>query len=535
MKALLIFPVFAKSFWSFEKTLELTGYKSQLPPLGIITVAALLPKSWDIKLVDRNIREIAPEEWAWADMVMFSGMIAQRVDLLEQIREAKRRGKSVAVGGPYATALPEEVSGAGADFLVLDEAEITLPLFLNDLERGQSSGTYRSDGVRPDVTTVPIPRFDLLDLNAYAEMSVQFSRGCPFNCEFCDIIVLYGRRSRTKTPEQMLAELQALYDAGWRRAVFIVDDNFIGNRREVKRFLRSLKPWLAQHEYPFSFFTETSVDLAQDDELMRLMVECRFGTVFLGIETPDAASLEQCNKHQNIREPLADSVLKIIRAGLRVMGGFIIGFDGEQPGAGARLVDFVEQTTIPAAMLSMIQALPHTALWHRLKKEGRLLPEVGDVHQTTLLNFVPTRPISEIAREYVQAYEKLYDPTALLNRTYRHYLMLGKARIAHTRDARKENKGIYYNKFPLKALLTICWRQGVVRQSRWPFWRNLASLLWKYPAVVPSYLSVCAYGEHFVEYRNTVCSQIEARVAASGFSPAFDDIYSDKTYANASK
>ncbi|HCF29079.1 MAG TPA: B12-binding domain-containing radical SAM protein, partial [Cyanobacteria bacterium UBA11049] len=230
MRVLLLNPIFPKSFWSFDKTLELIGRKVTIPPLGIITVAAILPQTWEFRLVDRNIRSETEADWNWADLVIVSGMIVQKTDMLHLFSEAKRRGKLVAAGGPYVTSVPEAAQEAGVNFLVLDEGEITLPMLVEALERGETSGTFTANGAKPDVSQTPIPRFDLLDLNAYSDMAVQFSRGCPFQCEFCDIIVLYGRKPRTKTPAQMLAELQVLYDLGWRRAIFMVDDNFIGNK-----------------------------------------------------------------------------------------------------------------------------------------------------------------------------------------------------------------------------------------------------------------------------------------------------------------
>jgi len=250
MNILLVYPRFPKSFWSFDKTLELVNFKAQLPPLGLVTVAAILPQTWNFKLVDRNVRAVQPEEWQWADIVLVSAMIVHRVDFLEAIQTAKGYGKRVAVGGPYPTALPQEAMAAGADFLILDEGEITLPMFVEAVARGDSHGTFRSNGEKPDVTGTPIPRYDLLELDAYAEMSVQFSRGCPFQCEFCDIIVLYGRKPRTKSPQQLLAELQCLYDLGWRRSIFMVDDNFIGNKRNVKLLLQAMKPWMEERGYP---------------------------------------------------------------------------------------------------------------------------------------------------------------------------------------------------------------------------------------------------------------------------------------------
>jgi len=509
MRVLLLYPRFPKSFWSFEKTLALLDRKAMLPPLGLVTVAAILPQEWEFKLVDRNIREVTQAEWDWAELVILSAMIVQKEDLLEQIRVAKGQGKRVAVGGPYATALPDEVSDVGADYLILDEGEITLPMFIEAIAQGQTSGVFRANGEKPDVTGTPIPRFDLLEFDAYSEMSVQFSRGCPFQCEFCDIIVLYGRKPRTKTPAQLLAELERLYELGWRRSIFMVDDNFIGNKRNVKLFLKELQPWMVEHGYPFSFATEASVDLAQDQELMDAMVQCNFGAVFLGIETPDESSLTLTQKHQNTRDSLSEAVLAITRSGLRVMAGFIIGFDGEKSGAGQRIVQFVEKTAIPTALFSMLQALPDTALWHRLNKEGRLREKSANINQTTLMNYVPTRPLEEIAQEYVDAFYQLYDPVRFLDRAYRHYRLLGEA--TYPKKGKRARKPI--NWVTIRALLTIAWRQGVVRETRWQFWRNLWNMWRHNPGGISSYLSVCAQIEHFVEYREIVKREIEQQVS----------------------
>ncbi len=509
MKVLLVYPIFPNSFWSFQKTIALLNYKAMLPPLGLVTVAAILPQEWEFQLVDRNVRPVTEAEWDWADLVIFSAMIVQKEDLLDQIQEAKRRGKRVAVGGPYPTALPDEPLSVGTDYLILDEGEITLPLFVQAINRGDRTGIFRSEGEKPDVTTTPIPRFDLLKFDDYAEMSVQFSRGCPFQCEFCDIIVLYGRKPRTKTPSQILAELEYLYQLGWRRSIFMVDDNFIGNKRNVKLFLKELKPWMIEHKYPFSFATEASVDLAADQELMDLMVSCNFGAVFLGIETPDEASLTLTQKYQNTRDSLGEAVQAIARSGLRVMAGFIIGFDGEKSGAGARIVKFVEQNSIPTALFSMLQALPHTALWHRLEKEGRLRIKSANINQTTLINFIPTRPVEEIAREFVEAFWELYDPEKFLDRAYRHYRILGEA--TYPKKGKTIKKKL--NWVNIRALLIICWRQGVVRQTRWQFWRNLYQMYRHNPGGISSYLAVCAQIEHFLEYRQIVRAEIETQVA----------------------
>ncbi len=501
MRVLLLYPLFPKSFWSFEKTLALVDCKALMPPLGLITVAAILPQEWEFKLVDHNIEEVTESDWDWAELVIISGMIVQKNDMLAQIAEAKSRNKLVAVGGPYATTSPQEVESA--DFLVLDEGEITLPMFIAAIERGDRSGVFRSTE-KPAVTETPIPRYDLLDLTAYDNMSVQFSRGCPFQCEFCDIIVLYGRKPRTKTPEQLLAELECIYDLGWRGAVFMVDDNFIGNKRNVKLLLKELKVWMQEKEYPFGLTTEASVDLAQDDELMKLMVECNFKKVFLGIETPDQDSLALTSKFQNTRDPLTESINKITTAGMQVMAGFIIGFDGEKAQAGDRIVQFVEQTNIPLAMFSMLQALPSTALWDRLEKEGRLLNGSANINQTTLMNFVPTRNIEDIANEYVNAFWKLYDPANYLGRVFRYYMMLGS--VQNSKSLRPSWKTI-------RALGLILWKQGVVAQTRLLFWKNLIQVLLKKPRQLEIYLTLCAYLEHFTEYRFIVKEQINTQLA----------------------
>lgn len=504
MRTLLIYPRFPQSFWSFERALALVNRKALLPPLGLITVAALLPQEWEFRLVDRNVRDVTEAEWEWADLVILSAMIVQKEDFGEQIRAAKQRGKRVAVGGPYATSLPQEAAEFGADFLILGEGEITLPMFVEAIERGETSGTFTTDE-KPDVTSTPVPRFDLLEMDAYDNMSVQFSRGCPFQCEFCDIIVLYGRKPRTKTPAQLIAELERLYELGWRRSIFLVDDNFIGNKRNVKLLLRELKIWMEEHNYPFFLNTEASVDLAQDEELMEMMAECNFNAVFLGIETPDTDSLAVTKKFQNTRDPLVESVQNIMRHGLRVTAGFIIGFDGEKPGAGERVVQFVEETAISLAMFSMLQVLPDTALWHRLKKEGRLLDERGNINQTTLMNFVPSRPIEAIAQEYIHAFWQLYDPQKYLDRTYRQFLLMGEPK--HKTTLRKPSWVV------IRAMLTIFWRQGVLRKTRWTFWRYLVHIMIAKPRNWQYYLSICALGEHFLEYRQLVDQQIKAQLA----------------------
>ncbi len=523
MRTLFVYPEFPKTFWSYEKILELVNRKVLLPPLGLVTVAALLPQQWQMKLVDRNVREVTEEEWNWAELVVISGMIVQKSDMAVQIGKAKERGLPVAVGGPFASSTPDAPELNLADFKVLDEGEITLPMFIEAIERGDTNGRFSSNGEKPDVTSTPVPRFDLLELDAYDSMSVQFSRGCPFQCEFCDIIVLYGRKPRTKNPEQLIAELQALYDLGWRRSIFLVDDNFIGNKRNAKLLLPAMREWLSERGYPFSFATEASVDLAADEELLQLMAECRFESVFLGIETPDEASLSVAGKHQNTRSSLEEAVDRITSYGIRVMAGFIIGFDGEQAGAGDRIVRFVSLTGIPAAMMGMLQALPNTGLWHRLEKEGRLIQEKADakgVNQTNLLNFVPTRPIREIANEYVQAFCQLYEPNAYIDRVTHYYLKMGKPRWHAFYKAEKSDQSSLPSLTDIRALSIVVWRQGFKRNTRFRFWKSLAIIAMRNPKLLEQFLVVLAHNEHFQEYRGVVTKEIQDQMASLPLEPA---------------
>lgn len=497
MKALLLYPKFPQSFWSYDRTLAMAGLKAHIPPLGIITVAALLPQDWQIRFYDRNVDLETDADWEWCDLVILSAMLVQKSDFHALIQKAVRLGKKVAVGGPYPTSVPQDALNSGADYLILDEGEMTIPLFLNAIAESKPQGIFRS-AEKPDVTTSPLPRFDLLQRDAYFSMSIQFSRGCPFNCEFCDIISLYGRKPRTKEPSQALAELQFLYDLGWRGSLFIVDDNFIGNQRNVKRFLRELIPWMEQHHYPFSFITESSVNLAEDEELLALMGQAGFYAVFLGIETPDQDSLAVTRKVQNTRNPLIEACHKINEAGLVIYAGFILGFDGEKSGAGDRIQAFVEQTSIPQPMLGILQAIPNTALWDRLKQEQRLVEGMGGTEfgdQNSLMNFIPTRAIAEIGKEYVEAFWKMYTPSAYLRRCFQQCMKLGSF------NSNKQTLQIPWAK-QWRLLVQIIWHQGIKRsQIRKQFWQQLWTIFRQKPQSLTIYLVLCATGEHFWEYR----------------------------------
>jgi radical SAM superfamily enzyme YgiQ (UPF0313 family) len=529
MRVLLVYPRFPQTFWSFDRAVALMGHRVLLPPLGLITVAALLPQTWDFRLVDCNIRAVDENEWRWADLVILSAMLVQKNDLADQIELAKAHGCRVAVGGPFATSTPEAPELAQVDYLVLDEGEITLPLLVEALERGDTGGRLTAGGEKPDLEATPPPRFDLLELNAYAMMAIQFSRGCPFQCEFCDIIVLYGRKPRTKTPQQLIAELEALRSLHWRGEIFLVDDNFIGNKRNVNRLLAELEPWQEQRGYPFSFTTEASIDLAADPELIERMTACGFNRVFLGIETPDTGSLSGAGKHQNTRSPLLEAVQTITEAGLLVMAGFILGFDGEQAGAGERIVAFVEESGIPLAMVGILQALPNTALWHRLEREQRLLKLDPQVEaslrgrfdagvQTNLLNFLPSRPMEEIAAEFLDAFDRLYEPATYLARVQRYASRLG-SRQTRRRPSIQGVLGHLGRPAAVAGLLTMIWRQGVRRPSRGLFWRCLLDTLRHRPQLLDQVLWMCLLNEHFLEYRALVREQVQGQLRWSQAHP----------------
>jgi radical SAM superfamily enzyme YgiQ (UPF0313 family) len=503
MKALLLWPRMPNSFWSYQETLDMAGLRATNPPLGLITVAALFPANWELRVCDRNVRCETDADWDWCDVVIISAMVIQRQDFCDLIHKGVTLGKKVAVGGPYPTSYPEVALEAGAQYLILDEGECTVPQFIEALDAGAEQGIFRSTE-KPDVTQTPIARFDLLDLNAYLAITVQFSRGCPFQCEFCDIINLYGRKPRTKTPAQMLQEFDTLYTLGWRRYVFVVDDNFIGNKRNAKLFLRELIPWMAAHRYPFRLITEASLNLAEDDELIDLMVKAGFVMVFMGIETPDVESLVGINKMQNTRQSLIESCHKITRAGLQIMSGFIMGFDHEKAGAGDRIRQFIQETGIPQAHFSLLQALQNTTLWTRLRQEGRLQRGSGTVHQGSIMNFVPTRPVAEIAREYIDAFWQIYEPESYLERTFRHFMMMKHWRGQSDRAMTSEEWRLFGR---------LLWRQGMVRSVRFRFWWQLIAIALCKPRLLPEYLAALGIGEHFFNYRYEVRAELEQQLA----------------------
>jgi len=421
---LLIYPRFAGgTFWNFAATCEVFGARYPAAPLGLITVAALLPSAWAIRLVDRNAEQLTDGDLEWADLVMTGGMLPQQYDTLEIIDICRAGGKPVVVGGPSVTSSPHLYKRA--NFRVLGEAEGIIDKFITAWEAGATEGVFEAEKFTVDVTKTPIPRFDLLKFDHYLHVGVQFSRGCPFTCEFCDIIELYGRVPRAKTNAQMLAELEALYQLGYRGHVDFVDDNLIGNKKAVRSFLLDLRSWLEQHDYPFEFTTEASINLADDTHFLQMMSETNFVGVFVGIESPDTDTLIMAKKKQNTRRSLVESIHKIYAAGLFVHAGFIVGFDTEKNAVADAMVDLIEEAAIPVCMVGLLYALPNTQLTRRLEREGRLYPEPdvipkGNVDQCTHgLNFDTLRPKQEILLDYKRVLERIYDPVAFAGRLRR--------------------------------------------------------------------------------------------------------------------
>lgn len=409
--ALLVYPRFPPSYWGFQYALELMGRRSAMPPLGLITVAAMFPDHYRLRLVDLNVAELTDEDLDWADLVLTSTMVVQRRSLQEVIARCNRRGKPIGVGGPHPTSFFAEIPDA--DYYLLDEVEETFPRFLADWEAGRAQRTYRP-AAKPAITLTPVPRFDLLDLGAYSSMALQFSRGCPFDCEFCDITKLFGRLPRTKSNEQMLAELDRLYEIGWRGPVFLVDDNFIGNKREALRLLPAVAEWQRARRYPFSFFTEASVNLAKLEPLMDAMVDAGLGMVFLGIESPNPEALKQTKKTQNTDKEdehfLLHAVRTIQRKGIEVSGGFILGLDGDGPEVFDAQVEFIQEAGIPRAMVGLLTALRGTDLYSRLEAEGRLLGESTGNNVEIALNFQPQLDPQVLIDGYRRVLGSLYDP-----------------------------------------------------------------------------------------------------------------------------
>ncbi|MFH0825015.1 MAG: radical SAM protein, partial [Pseudomonadota bacterium] len=432
MKALLVYPTIPETFWSFKHILKFVRKRAAHPPLGLLTVAAMLPLDWDIRLIDMNAEPLTDELLRWADTVFISAMLIQKESAREVTDRCHAIGKRVVGGGPLFSSVTDEF--LDLDHLVLNEAEVTLPPFLKDFAEGRAKHVYRSDK-RPDIRNTPLPRWDLINIKHYASLSVQYSRGCPFNCEFCDIVILNGRVPRVKSTEQMIREFNILYNMGWRGRLFVVDDNFIGNKVKVKSLLRGLITWQESHRFPFRLYTEASVNLAEDEELMTLMSRAGFDSVFLGLETPEEESLKECGKHQNSGMDMLEAVKTIQSHGMEVMGGFIVGFDNDPPNIFDRQIKFIQSGGVVKAMVGILNALPGTRLYERLRSEGRLIEYSSGNNCDGSLNFIPKMGAQTLRDGYQSLLNYLYSPKMYYDRVLQfleHYQPARSHRIDRT-------------------------------------------------------------------------------------------------------
>ena len=501
-RCLLIHPKFSPySFWNFVEVSKIVGAKYQAAPLGLMTVAALLPQEWEIKLLDTNVEPLLDEHFEWADLVFTGGMLPQQIGIIDIINLAHQKNKPVVVGGPDPTSQPHLYKSA--DYLVLGEGEVTIPIFLNELANGSKSGKYVTSEYA-DMTKAVVPRFDLINFDNYIHLNIQFTRGCPFNCEFCDIVELYGRKPRSKTPEQMVRELQVLYDLNYNGHIDIVDDNFIGNKKAVKETLRAIKDWSELNNYPFYFGTEASINLADDEELLQLMRAADFRLVFTGLETPEDEVLEKANKKTNMNRSIVEATKKISSYGMVVNAGFIIGFDNENSQTAERMNAFIQDTGICVAMLGLMYALPNTMLTKRLQREGRLFEEFSiftdsntQVDQASSgLNFITLRPRINILKDFIAVISYIYKPEHYYERIIRTCLNL-----KVTNKYKPNLKKIIKNLRSFRRIVSQIGFNGITGKL---FWKMFFTVLLKNPKAIEWGVSLSAMFIHFYNHSNFI-------------------------------
>jgi len=483
MKVLLVYPPTPDTFWSFQYVMRFVSKKAAFPPLGLVTIAGQLPHHWQLKLVDMNVQRIRDTDIAWADYVFVSAMIVQQDAVRSVAMRCRERGKPVIAGGPLFTtgheAFPE------IPHFVLGEAESVMPKLISDMEHGTVQRCYQASD-HPDLRQVPVPRWDLVELKHYSTMAVQFSRGCPFNCDFCDIIVMSGRVPRTKTPGQLIAELEALRSHGWKDMVFVVDDNFIGTKAQTRALLREIIRWRQNTGTAMGFLTEASVNLADDPELCALMVRAGFKKVFVGLETPSSDALQECHKVQNTNRDLVESVKTLQRAGLEVMGGFIVGFDSDQNDIFRRQFDFIQRSGVATAMVGLLTALPKTRLYQRLSGEGRILHATQGNNTSATLNFLPKLNREFLLNGYRDLMRRLYEPRTYYRRI-RTFLKHHRPQGPATRLSRSD----------LQAFVKSFWWLGVCHRGRLDYWRLCVATAFSRPRQFRHAVELAIIGYHF--------------------------------------
>lgn len=485
MKVLLVYPRYPVTYWGFQYALKFVSKKAAFPPLGLLTVAAILPDEIEKKLIDMNVEKLTDEDILWADYVMISAMVVQKDSVRQVIDRCRFLGVKTVAGGPLFTSEPELYDNI--DHLVLNEGEITIPLFLADLERGEAKHLYTTQKW-PDLRTSPIPRWDLLNVKKYASLNLQYSRGCPFNCEFCDITSLYGNIPRTKDTSQMLAELDAIYDSGWRGTVFFVDDNFIGNKKKlINDLLPAVADWMEMRNYPFNFLTEASINLADDERLMGMMVKAGFHAVFIGIETPDEESLAECKKTQNKNRDLISCIRKIQRSGMEVQAGFIVGFDSDNHSIFSRMVRFIQESGIVTAMVGLLNAPKGTQLYQRLLSEGRMTEAFDGDNTNFTINFVPKMDKELLVRGYREIVTTIYSPKYYYERV-----------IIFLKDFDDDKVGS--ESFNITNVFAFCRSMvflGIIGKERYYYWKLFFWSLFRRPKLLPKAIRFSIYGFHF--------------------------------------
>ena len=485
MNILLVNPIYPDTFWSFKHALKFVSKKAAFPPLGLLTVASMLPLDWNKRLVDMNVQSLTDADLMWADLVFLGGMSIQEQSARTVIARSHSFGKRIVAGGPLFTARPDEFDEV--DYLVLNEAELTLPSFLHDLKTGTPCHRYTTTAWA-DVTATPVPLWNLARLKYYSSLNVQYSRGCPYDCEFCDITVLYGRVPRTKSAPQLLNEFDHIYSTGWRSDVFLVDDNFIGNKGKLKKeILPALVGWMDRHKHPFNLSTEASINLADDEELMHLMRKAGFDAVFVGIESPNEESLMECKKIPNKNRDLVHSVKTLQSNGLRVNGGFILGFDSDPATIFQRMVDFIQESGIVTAMVGLLNAPVGTRLYQRLLKEGRLLRVMSGDNTDCSMNFIPAMNYEALLNGYKSVLASIYTPKqyyARVKHFLRHY------QLPHLKPFRLQSGY-------LKALVKSVFVLGVIGKERIHYWKLFFWSLFTRPRLFPLAITLSIYGFHF--------------------------------------
>lgn len=488
MKILFAYPEYPDTFWSFRHALKFISKKASFPPLGLLTVAAMLPPEWEKKLVDMNITPLTDEDIKWADYVFLSAMVVQKESMKEVIARCNKLGVKTVAGGPLVTTGYDEFEGV--THFVLGEAEVTLPKFLADLAAGSPKHLYESEG-RPAIDKTPVPLWRLINMKKYSSMNFQYSRGCPFDCEFCDIVLLNGHTPRTKTSEQITAEMDALYNHGWRGGVFVVDDNFIGNKKKLKEeTLPTLIEWSKARKYPFAFFTEASINLADDEELMNMMAEAGFDRVFVGIETPNEESLLECNKQQNKGRDLTAAVKALQNHGFEVQGGFIVGFDNDPASIFRSQINFIQKSGIVTAMVGLLNAPRGTRLYQRLNKEGRLVSSFTGNNTDVHMNFVPKMDYNALVDGYRHIMDTIYSPKEYYERV--------RTFLKEYKPPKIKNKTARLKSHHLEGFFKSIWFLGIKEKGgRKYYWKLVLATLFKHPRAFPLSISLSVFGFHF--------------------------------------